>query len=367
MTVRRILANPTYTGKTYYGMSKRITKTKVIRQPKESWTLLPDITPPIITDEIFTLTHEAIARAKLSRPAKPNAAYLLTSFVKCSKCASPIIGTTLNGKYRYYKCRGATPTATRGKICDAGYIKADELESSVWVKLADMLSSPLTLLRTLVDDKQGQSQRIIQSLDKDIDKLRKNLNTYPRKERSLYELLGSEAVTKDYVLEAVNTLKQQRLNDERQLKLLLVSRKQAAQATHLSLNLTQASGMKFRDLVFDYDWGSMMYPYGNDTEHDIAEQFARKRNLFESIKLKVVADPHGYEFSFSLDGTIVSSTSSDELSSFEHDVEDFEKRHPGILIKDLLDRDNLLEEDTPFARKLNQLKQNLVTIERTSG
>jgi hypothetical protein len=54
-------------------------------------------------------------------------------------------------------------------------------------------------------------------------------------------------------------------------------------------------------------------------------------------------------------------------ASYEHDVEDFEKRHPGILIKDLLDRDKLLEEDTPFARKLNQLKQNLVTIEQTSG
>lgn len=284
-----------------------------------------------------------------------------------SKCGSPIIGTTLNGKYRYYKCRGATPTATRGKICDAGYIKADELESSVWEKVLDMLSNPLTLLRTLINDNEGQSQRIIQSLNKDIDKLRKNLNTYPRKEQSLYELLASEAVTKDYVLEAVNKLKQQRLNDVRQLKLLLLSRKEATQATHLSLNLTQASGMKFRDLVFQYDWKSMLYPYRHDTQDDIAEQFARKRNLFESINLKILADPQGYEFNLTLDGTIVSTRSSDELSSFEDDLEDFEERHPDILIKDLLDSDKPLQEDTRFARKVNQLKQNLVTIERTSA
>jgi len=120
LTIRRILTNPTYTGKTYYGMTKRISKTKVIRQPRESWTLLPDITPPIITEDIFNLTQEEVTKAKLSRPVKPNAAYLLTSFVKCSKCGSPVTGTTLNGKYRYYKCRGAAPTSTRGKICDAG-------------------------------------------------------------------------------------------------------------------------------------------------------------------------------------------------------------------------------------------------------
>lgn len=231
---------PQLHGKTYYGMSKRVGKTKVIAQPKESWTLLPDITPPIITEEMFKLTQEAITNAKLSRPIKPNAAYLLTSFIKCPKCGSPVVGTILNGKYRYYKCRGATPTATRGKICDAGYIKADELESSVWRKVREMLSSPLTLLRTLINENEDQSHKIIQSLNRDIDKLRKNLNTYPRKEKTLYDLLASEAVTKDYVLDTVNKLKKQRLNDERQLKLLLLSRKEAAQANHLTLKLTQA-------------------------------------------------------------------------------------------------------------------------------
>ena len=367
LTIRRILRNPTYTGKTYYGMTKRISKTKVMPQPRECWTLLPDITPPIITDDIFRLTQEAVTKAKLSRRPKPNAAYLLTSFIKCSKCGSPIGGTNVNRKYRYYKCRGATPTATRGKICDAGYIKADELETSVWEKVLDMLSNPLTLLRTLINDTEGQSERIIQSLNKDIDKLRKNLKTYPRKEQSLYGLLSSEAVTKDYVLEAVNKLKQQRLNDERQLKLLLLSRKEAAQAAHLSLNLTEGSGRKFRDLVYQYDWQSMLYPYPHDTQDNAAEQLARKRSLFQSINLKILANAQSYEFSFTLDGTIVSTASSDELSSFEDDLEDFEERHPDMSIKDLLDTDKLLQEDTAFARKVNRLKQNLVTIERTSA
>ena len=367
LTVKRILNNPAYIGKTYYGMSRRVGKTKVVAQPKESWTLLPDITPPIITEEMFKLTQEAITNAKLSRPIKPNAAYLLTSFMKCPKCGSPIIGTTLNGKYRYYKCRGATPTATRGKICDAGYIRADELEDSVWRKVLDMLSSPLTLLRTLINENKDHSHEIIQSLNKNIAKLRKNLNTYPRKEKALYDLLTSDAVTKDYVLDAVNKVKKQRLNDERQLKLLLLSRKEATRSNHLKLTLTQASAKRFMQLVHEYDWQSMLYPYPHDFEDNEAEQFARKRKLFESIKLNVLADPKGYEFTFTLDGTIISTTYSDELSSFEDDLEDFEQRHPDISIKDVLDTNKTFQENTPFAEKVNKLKQDLVTIERTSA
>ncbi|MFC1893582.1 recombinase family protein, partial [Chloroflexota bacterium] len=68
LTIRRIANNLTYTGKTYYGMSKRVGNNKVIAQPQENWTLLPDITPPIITDEMFLQAQESIKLAKQSRP-----------------------------------------------------------------------------------------------------------------------------------------------------------------------------------------------------------------------------------------------------------------------------------------------------------
>ncbi|MFC2041888.1 recombinase family protein [Chloroflexota bacterium] len=362
LTIRRIATNPTYTGNTYYGMSKRISENKVIAQPQDAWTLLPDITPPIITDEVFFKAQEAIKLAKQSRPVKPNAHYLLTSFIKCSKCGSPIIGTTLNGKYRYYKCRGARPTATRGKICDAGYIKADDLENSVWEKVLEMLSSPLTLLRTLTNENSQQPDKIVMSLTNQIDKLRKKLKAYPHKEKTLYELLTHEAVTKEYVLDTVNKLKQERLNDENQLQLLLKTRKESTRGDRLTCNLTEASGRKFRQLVFDYDQRSLLY---RPPDYNEDEQLLRKRSLFEYIKLKVLADPKAYQFNFTLDGTIVSTTDTDELSSFEDELDDFEKLHPDISVKDLLDTNKLIPENTPFAKKVNQLKQDLVTIERT--
>ncbi len=369
LTLRRIVNNPTYTGKTYYGMSKRIGKSKVVAQPEENWTLLPDITPPIITEDVFKHTHEAINQAKLSRPVKQNAAYLLTGFMKCPKCGSPIGGTTLNGRYRYYKCRGSNPTATRGKICDAGYIRAYELEKAVWNKVLEMLSSPLTLLRTLTDEKHQQPDKIILEMNKEIDKLRKKIKTYPAKERKLYDLLSHEAVTKDYVLDAVNKLKLERLNDERQLKTLLDCRKEATQADHLRLKLSEVSVNKWSELAYNPE----------EEENSVAEtgeilpldksqltaQLNRKRKLLESIRLKVTADQKSYQFSFTLDGAIISTADANELSSFEDELKKFEENHPDVSVKDLLDTSKKLAGDTPFVQKINNLKQNLVTIEQT--
>jgi len=74
LTIRRILRNQTYTGKTYFGKTKRVGKTRVEVQPQENWILLPDITPPILTDEIFNRAQEAMEDARDARLAKPNAA-----------------------------------------------------------------------------------------------------------------------------------------------------------------------------------------------------------------------------------------------------------------------------------------------------
>jgi len=368
LTVRRILNNPTYTGQTYFGQSKRVGKTKVVAQPKESWILLPDITPPIITQETFDLTQEAIKTAKAARPVKANAAYLLTSFVRCPKCGSPVTGTTLNRKYRYYKCRGSVPTATRDKICDAGYIKADDLEESVWNKLLDMMSSPLTLLKTLMTETDDQSASIIQSLDRDINKLRKKIKTYPRKEQNLYDLLSSDAVTKDYVLDAVNKLKQERSSDEHQLKQLIMQRNQASQADQLKVTLNEASGRKFMQFVHDYQPDRSLYPPPEVDDPDYAQQqFAKKRDLLSSIRLKVLADPDNFEFDFTLDGVIHSSRYADDHDSFTDQLLDFQDQHPGVSVRDLLDPNTVLQEDSPFATRVNRLKGNLVTIEQTSA
>lgn len=360
-TIRRIATDETYTGKTYSGKTKRIGKTKVIYKPQEDWFLLPDITPPIISEEMFKRTQEVLLHATKSRPINRNSPYLLTGFMKCSKCGSPIGGTSSKSKYRYYQCRGARPTETRGKICDAGYIKADDLENSVWNKILEMLLSPLTLLSLLTDAghadrKQSQQGNPLPLIDKQIQQLRRKLKTYPAKERNLYDLLAYEAVTKDYVLDTVNKLKQDRLNDERQLKQLLATRKEATTADSFNFKLSELSeGLRSKALQ------------SQQTSPDPTTDLEAKRSLLEKLRLEIVANPQSYEFSFKLGAQIISTSDADDEAFFNQALKEFEQQHPDTSIEDLLEVNKQLPEDTPFAKIVNLVKQNLVTIKQTSG
>lgn len=349
LTVRRILKNISYTGKTYYGQTKRVSKTKVEAQPVEKWILLPDITPQIITDEIFNKAQEAIAEAKQSRPLKKNSSYLLTGFMRCSKCGSPIGGTTLNGKYRYYKCRGAIPTATRGKICDAGYIKAGEVESFVWERLVKLFSSPLTLLSMFTNIGYDSRGSIIPMLDRQIKQLRNKLNVYPTKEKNLYALLSNENVTKEYVLDAVNKLRQSQQEDERQLKQLLDSRKQSDNAKKITIKLSECSAELRTKLSEDIS-------------------IAEKREMLEAVSVKIVAWPGRYRFNCFIDTALTSEYDEEIESGFSDLVKELEVVHPEISLDDLIDYSVLVPEDTAIGRVSNQIKRkHLVTIEQTSA
>ena len=359
-TIRRIVTNETYSGKTYSGKTKRIAKTKVISRPQKDWFLLPDITPPIISEEMFKRTQEVLLHTKQARPINQNSPYLLTGFIKCSKCGSPIGGTSAKSKYRYYQCRGARPTESRGKICDAGFIKANDLESSVWNKVLEMLLSPLTLLSLLTDtahadQTQSQQANPLHLIDKQIQQLRRKLKTYPAKERNLYDLLPHESVTKDYVLDAVNKLKQECSNDERQLKQLLATRKEATTADSFNFKLSELSE-ELRSQALQ----------SQQPSPDPAADLQAKRSLLEKLRLQIVANPQSYEFTFKLGAQIISTADADDEAFFNQTLKEFEQKHPDTSIEDLLDINKQLPEDTPFAEIVNHVKQNLVTIKQTS-
>jgi len=348
LTVRRVLNNRSYTGKTYFGQTKRVSKNKVEAQPEENWILLPDITPPIITEEILNQAQVALTNAKQSRPLKPNSPYLLTGFTRCSKCGSPIGGTTLSGKYKYYQCRGARPTATRGKICDAGYIKADEVEGFVWERLVKLLSSPLTLLSMFTDMNYDSKRSILPMLDRQVKQLRNKLKTYPSKEKNLYDLLSHDSVTKDYVIEAVNKLKQSQQEDDRQLKQLLEFRKKSAQTQQITVKLTE-----FSDAIRN------SFPDNISLEE--------KRAMLEALQVEILAWPGNYRFTCFIDAELTSDYDEELESAFSEKVKELEGKHPEINFGDLIDHSKQLPEDTFIGRTANQIKKNLVTTGQTSA
>jgi site-specific DNA recombinase len=351
--IKRIIYNPAYIGITYFGKSKRISKTKVINRPKNEWTIIPGITPPIIPEKMFNAAHEALLEAKEKRPIRPFASYPLTSFAFCPKCGSRLGGTTLNGKYRYYQCRGAKPTITRGKFCDSGYINAEKLETEIWNGLVGMITDEDILAISTYTNPDKQKNNLLEILDNDIKKLRVKLKAYPKRESNLIELLSQDAITKSILLEKINNLKNEQIQDEKLLKDLLSSKTDATNSVKQQIVLGELSKQIQKAL----------------NKPQKIKTIEAKRKLFELLNLQVKANKESWSFSielhaekiylyshdiYDLDKTMTEEekiqTYEEQLSLYRENI----KRHPEY-------NDNLIEQ------AVKNSGFNLVTNKQTSG
>lgn len=296
--IKRIIYNPAYIGITYFGKSKRISKTQVINLPENEWTTIPGVTPPIIREKMFNAAHEALQEAKEKRPIKPFASYPLTSFAFCPKCGSRLGGTMVKGKYRYYQCRGARPTITRSKFCDSGYINADKLESEIWHGLIEMISDENILAMSSYTNPNKQKDNLLEILDNDIKKLRLKLKSYPKRESNLIELLSQDAITKSILLEKINNLKNEKTKDEKLLKELLLSKTEAINSGKQQIILGELSKQIQK---------ALNKPQKIKTIED-------KRKLFELLNLQVKASKDFWDLSIDIH--------AEKIHLYSHDIYD---------------------------------------------
>lgn len=133
-TIHRILTNPTYAGKIWYGKRKTDPISgKLIGQDKSEWTIVEGEHEPIVTEEIFAKVQNLISTNQ-GKPTRANRTYLLSGILKCSKCGGAMTGHTFTRKatgksYSYYKCYSKLQ---KGPIaCEGLSIPVDRLESFV--------------------------------------------------------------------------------------------------------------------------------------------------------------------------------------------------------------------------------------------
>jgi len=221
-TVRRLAANPAYIGLTYFGKTAGSKKTKLIPRDKKDWKLLPDVTPPIISEELFYRVQERIERSRERHAAIPHRDYLVTGHIVCAECGSPVVGSCLSRKHRYYRCRSTNPTAVAGKTCSARYIRADYLEEVVWKNVREVLEHPEVILAELKRQTDEQNKLCLQESDLNVEitRLERRLRDYVKQERQLIMLLRHSEVTQDYVLDEINKLKRDRQTDQEELQTL---------------------------------------------------------------------------------------------------------------------------------------------------
>ena len=217
-TVSRIVRNEAYIGITYFGRTSG--KERKVT-PREQWHVLPDVTPAIIDKELFDRTQAALAKLKELHPGRAKAEYPLTGFAVCGKCGSPLVGSLQKGRYRYYHCRGTYCTASRDKICDEKYIRADWLDEVVWDKVKEVLSHPELLLEEIKNQTEGEQKQLSSgAIDQEIKDLNRRLKRYPGQERRLAQLFKL-GMTPDVVLDEMNQTKKEKEADQARLDALL--------------------------------------------------------------------------------------------------------------------------------------------------
>ncbi len=239
LTIRRMIHNASYIGKTYFGMTSRPNKSTTIIHPKENWMLLPDITPATVSEDIFCRANAELDKPK-PRTGRPKNDYLLKHHAFCSLCGRPLVGHCLSKKYRYYQCSGARPYENSEQTCHARYIRAEKLEDIVWSKTQEVLSDPDIILSEIQRQfSEAGDTTSIKSIDAEIKEVEKNLRNYEQRRSNLLEALELGEFEKDEVLDRLNKLKGLRSEDELRLNDLVKIRRNLSSLTDAKLRLDQ--------------------------------------------------------------------------------------------------------------------------------
>ncbi|HUX48206.1 MAG TPA: recombinase family protein [Dehalococcoidia bacterium] len=235
LTIRRMVRNPSYIGKTYFGVTSRLSKSKTVTHPRDEWILLEQVTPPIISEELFDHANAQLDKPK-ARTGHPKHEYLLRGHAFCVICGRPLVGHCLNKKYRYYQCSNARPYENSDKKCRASYIRADGLEEVVWSKTREVLSNPEIVLCKLTETSDKAS---LDSLDTEIKELENTLRNYEKRRSNLLEAMELGEFEKDEILDRLNNIKRLRHEDDAKLNGLLRTREHLASLANAKIKLSE--------------------------------------------------------------------------------------------------------------------------------
>lgn len=231
LTIKRILTNPAYKGTTFFGRTRRVrlngSRRLLEERRPEDWIEIPNVTPAIISEAIFDMAQEALRRPK-RQIGSESRKYLLTSHFEC-ECGAPVVGTTLNQTYHYYRCRSTWPTTTRPKTCDAKYIRADMMEEKVWRAIREVLQRPELVIQEI---NAQQGDRVV--VEEEIDRTRGLIKRLDDQERRLIRLFGMARVTEEHLVSEIERVKKARAGLDEKLAHLRAQQEKLHRTTGLS-------------------------------------------------------------------------------------------------------------------------------------
>ena len=210
-SVLAIVTNPAYTGKTYVFTS---VNGKQFRKPEEDWINIPNVTPAIISQEMFEAAQKQLKvnRAKSTRNMKRE--YLLRGHIHCRECGRAFSGgttvTNRKGKSyatRRYRCSGTIRMNSPVNRCHNRSWSADTLEATVWAQIEGVINKPELIITEV--EKQRQAANKLGVLEVELREVERHLKALDREQEQLLQW-----ALKDFPEEIV-TAENKRLNQKR--------------------------------------------------------------------------------------------------------------------------------------------------------
>lgn len=202
--IYRILKNPAYVGKSYalryqsetgYANGARFNKLKL--KPQSEWVELPDdVTPAIVTPELFEAAHARLNVNKGDNKRNEQRPSLLRGLVYC-RCGRKMHPAWSNPSpkrsrpgYLYYNFRCAASADGVRCIEPGKQVNGTKLEAMIWEKVKDVLSNPESI-RLELEQRQEVNQCEREELQKDINSIQTTLNKITGELNRLVERMAS--------------------------------------------------------------------------------------------------------------------------------------------------------------------------------
>jgi len=188
-SVLGIVKNPAYMGKTY---TFTTVKGMRYRKPKMEWIEIPNVTPAIISQEMFEAAQKQLEvnRQKATRNMKRE--YLLRGHLFCRRCGRAFTGGITvkhsNGKRyenRRYRCIGSLKMHSPISRCCNKCWSANKLEDLVWTQIERVLDNPELIITEI--EKQRQDAGRIGVLGTELQQVERHLRTLDRDQEQLLQ------------------------------------------------------------------------------------------------------------------------------------------------------------------------------------
>jgi len=185
--VLNILKNPAYTGKTY---AFTTIGHKPFSRKQEEWVEIPDVTPPLISQEMFDFAQKQLQINRQNASRNVRRQYLLRGHIRCRQCERAYYGCVTNDRIggqhkptRRYHCSGKLKMVAPVNRCPNKSWQAEKLEALVWAQIERVLGNPSLIITeinkqredinqlSLLEDELKQVEKHLKALDRDQEQL----------------------------------------------------------------------------------------------------------------------------------------------------------------------------------------------------